>query len=900
MGKRLMIIDGYSLANRAFFALPPLTTSNGQPTNAVYGMAMMLLKLLEEAKPDYFLAAFDVAAPTFRHQEYTAYKGQRLKMEDSLKSQIPLIRRLLEIMRIPVYEMPGFEADDLIGTFAKKASSQGLKVEIVTGDRDSFQLVDPGIKVLYTRKGITELDRVDEAYIQERYQLRPEQLVDLKGLMGDASDNIPGVPGVGEKTALRYLHEYSSLEAVYDHLDEISRAHDRELLGKYKEQAFLSRHLARIVTNLDLPLDLPMCCRHLDYDSQELLRFCQENEFNSLVRKLSGNAAPVETRLREIEFQVKSIDETSLTPVLTRIEQQKSCYLQFCTAAANWVQIKPLGLGLGTAEPGENWFYPMDSGGTIPESLRRMLADPGVVKIGHDLKKQMQIAAGLGITLAGPFEDTMIAGYLISAGSGDLELEALCQTYLGLSIPGWRNERSKLFPVFNLPEDIKSDALARITGGRIAGIRGLLSVFQEQLKEETSETASLKSLYYDVELPLVKVLFSMERTGVKVDPESLRGYGKTLKLREKELEVEIYRLAGEEFNINSPKQLGALLFEKLGLKAPKKTKTGYSTDAEVLDSLAEAHPIIPQILEYRQNQKLQSTYIDSLITLIHPRDGRVHTTFNQAVTTTGRLSSTEPNLQNIPIRSEEGRMIRRAFVAEEGNCLLSADYSQIELRIMAHFSQDPAFREAFIKGDDIHRFTAAAVYGVPVTEVTREMRDKAKAVNFGIIYGISGFGLAKNIGVSRKEAEIFIETYFSRYPGVQDYVNQLIETAKATGEARTLLGRIRKLPDLYSRNFTLRSFAERTARNTPIQGTAADIIKLAMVRIEERLAAEPELGKLLLQVHDELVFEVSEKNWRELAAIVQPAMEHAVDLSVPLTVAFKKGTDWCEMVPVEF
>ena len=550
---------------------------------------------------------------------------------------------------------------------------------------------------------------------------------------------------------------------------------------------------------------------------------------------------------------------------------------------------------MGFSDLRTNWFYPLADGKQLPECLIRVLADGGINKIGHDLKKQSQIALVNGIEIKGVLEDTLIAGYLVNAGLGSLELEDLSRIYLQKTVPAWNNERGKILSVFELPSELPVDVLTKIAGGRLQAIRVLRDVFQDLMA-----SLGLLDLYRDVETPLINVLFKMERTGVKVEPEILRSFGHELRERQQQLETEIYRLTGEEFNLNSPKQLGVILYEKLGLKAPKKTKTGYSTDAQVLEELSEQHPVVAKILEYRQNVKLQTTYIDSLIALINPKTGRVHTTFNQAVTTTGRLSSTEPNLQNIPVRSEEGRKIRKAFVTKGPEyLLLAADYSQIELRVMAHFSGDQAYREAFLKGEDIHRFTAAAVNGVAPEQVTEAMRDQAKAVNFGIIYGISGFGLAKNIGVSRKEAEAFIEAYFQQYPGVKKYVAELIEQARNSGEARTLLGRIRKLPDLYSRNFTLRSFAERMARNTPIQGTAADIIKLAMVKIDRILAERSQLGDLLLQVHDELVFEVKAANWKELARIVKREMEQVVKLSVPLVVDIKIGSNWGEMSRVQ-
>lgn len=894
MTKKLVIIDGYSLANRAFFALPPLATRNGQPTNAVYGLLMMLLKLLEENKPDYLLTAFDVAAPTFRHQQYKEYKAHRLKMEDSLRTQFPIIRELLGILKVPIYEKPGFEADDVIGTFAKKAAHQGLEVEIITGDRDSFQLVGPGIKVLYTKKGISEYDTVTEAYIQNRYQLTPKQLIDLKGLMGDASDNIPGVPGFGEKTALKYLHQYGSLEAIYDHLDEITRKREQELLATYRDQAFLSKQLATINTAVDLDLEIDQCCQHRELDREQLLEFCREYEFKSLLSKLSG-AEPVGDikKLPEVVFEVTAIGDEDLPAILEAVRQEGACGLQFLTTVANWHQVECLGLGLCSRE--RIWFYPLEPGNSLPEPLVELLKDERVLKYGHDMKKQMLIAAGMGAEVAGPLEDTLVAGYLVNAGVGSLELDDLVVTYLQQTIPVWQNERGNKIGIFDLSAGLPLKVRTELAGGRLAGLRMLITKLEALLQE-----LGLESLYNEVELPLIRVLFDMERVGIKVDPEVLRTFGEELRERQHQLETEIYRLTGEEFNIGSPKQLGVILFEKLGLTPPKKNKTGYSTDAAVLESLGNAHPVIPKILEYRQNVKLQTTYIDSLIGLINPKTGRVHTTFNQAVTTTGRLSSTEPNLQNIPIRTEDGRKIRRAFIpGSEGLLLLSADYSQIELRVMAHFSGDSAYREAFLKGEDIHRYTAAAVWGVPLDQVTQEMRSQAKAVNFGIIYGISGFGLSQNIGVNRKEADAFIKAYFNKYPGVEAYVNELIEQAKKTGASTTLLGRIRKLPDLTSRNFTLRSFAERTARNTPIQGTAADIIKVAMVRIAKILRERPKLGKLLLQVHDELVFETPANHWQDLARCVKAEMEKAVVLKVPLVVDLKLGSDWGTMEPVK-
>ncbi len=892
MTEKLVILDGFSLANRAFFALPPLATSDGQPTNAVYGMAMMLLRLMEELRPDYLVMAFDVSAPTFRHQEYQDYKGQRLKMEDSLRSQFPLIRQLAEILRIPIYELAGFEADDLIGTFAKQGAAHGLNVEIVTGDRDAFQLVAPTVQVLYTKRGITEVERVDLEYIQKRYQLSPQQLIDLKSLMGDASDNIPGVPGFGEKTALKYLTRFGSLEELYQHLEEIERPRERGLLEEYREQAFLSKYLATIVTNVGLELDLTNCCRHQTYDREALIAFCQEYQFGSLIKKLTGaEVTPPVKQLAELAPEIQVINELELSIACLEIKKAQKCYFQLLTTALTGKEL----LGLGLSNGDTYWYYPLTSGEVFLESIQEIFLDQEIVKYGHDLKTQMHLLRKYQLKIEGKIEDTLIAGYLINAGIGGLELEELTEGYLKHKIAVCTNERGSKFSPFNLPANLDEATLSKLCAGRMAAVAQLSAEFQQRIERD-----NFQYLYEAVELPLVTVLFEMEQTGIKVDPEYLKEFGAVLKKRELELETEIHHLVGESFNIASPKQLGVILFEKLALPAPKKNKTGYSTDAEVLEELAPKHPVIPLILEYRQNLKLQSTYIDSLIKLINPATRRVHTTFNQAVTTTGRLSSTEPNLQNIPIRSEEGRMIRKAFLpANQEYQLLAVDYSQIELRVMAHFSGDPAFCEAFHQGEDIHTATAAAVYGVPLAEVTKEMRNQAKAVNFGIIYGISGFGLAKNLRISRKEADSFIAAYFKQYPGVKDYAEKLITDARNSGQAATILGRVRKLPELDSRNYTLRSFAERMARNTPIQGTAADIIKIAMVQLQAKLREQPELGRLLLQVHDELVFESPMEKCLELAHLAKTVMEKAVVLNVPLTVEVKMGQNWGEMHPLK-
>lgn len=893
MEGKLILIDSHSLANRAFFALQqPMNTKTGQPTNAVYGVAMMLTKLLDEEKPDYIIATFDTGKPTFRHEAYDQYKAGRRPMADELRSQIPLVRRLFEVFQIPVLERIGFEADDLLGTLACRGSEAGLDVFIITGDRDSFQLVNSKVKVIYTKKGISEVERVGPEEVWERYQLRPEQLIELKGLMGDSSDNIPGVPGFGEKTAIRLIQRFGDIPNLLEHLDELERPKERELLTTYREMAIQSRELATIHCQVDIPNPWEDG-RWTGANRQDLAAFFTEMEFKTLLRRFqldsakpTASAAPAEPAGKSFvfpEFTTMTADEAE---GLSEKLGQAPVALQLVTEHLQRGQTRITGAAFGCRERG--YFYMPLSEGRLPAAIQRWLADRDAPKDAFDAKELMRAVAWSGGELNGVRNDLRLAGHLAGASGGDYSLTELTRRFLGWDELPAGSEPEQATLAFDMGEtEAHSDADARAAIAQVHAIAELVTPLEDELR-----AMGMANLYRSVEVPLVGTLFHMEEAGISIDPDKLRQLGAGFRLAMACLEKEIYDLAGEAFNIGSPKQMGYILFEKLGLPTGKKTKSGYSTDAEVLEALAERYPVAEKILAYRGLAKLNSTYVEALITQADPKTQKIHTTFQQTVTATGRLSSTEPNLQNIPVRTPEGREIREAFLPSPGHILLAADYSQIELRIMAHFSQDPKYMAAFLEGDDIHIRTAAEIFGVPVDGVTKELRDRAKAVNFGILYGISGFGLAKGTGVSRREAEDYIAAYFQRYEGVQRFLDEVIAKAREDGYVGTWLGRRRNLPDLHSSNFPRRSFAERTARNTPIQGTAADIIKLAMLRVEERLVVEKLPATLLLQVHDELVLETDPEALPEVAKAVREAMEGAVQLSVPLTVEVKTGLHW--------
>jgi len=854
--KRLFLIDGNSLINRAFYALPPLTNASGQPTNAIYGLTNMLLRLVDDYRPDQIMVAFDVSGPTFRHDQYEEYKAHRTGMPDDLRAQIPVMKELLDKLGISRMELQGWEADDLLGTVAKQGEKEGYQVFIVTGDRDAFQLISPQTTVLFTKRGITETELVDEEKLLQDYGVTPKQVIDLKGLMGDSSDNIPGVPGVGEKTALKLLKGYDSMDGVYANLAEL-KGKLKENLTAYERQAYLSKELATI--RLDAPLEVDLGERR-EMDRAAVLEMFQNLGFRTLVERLAEQGdAPIQAATAW-DGSFKPADQSSWAAFQAALEEADKVFL---------FQSAQHGLLFALLD---GQVFALD-GHKVQEQL-------AVLKSGLQGKEVLAVNGKDMLHLLGAEGTDLI--------SFDLELALYCLD------PEKRWELDAVCHHFKLPaaeieaKDPKYGAV-------------YLRVFEQAvpLAEQELKDNELWSLYSELELPLLTTLAEMEANGIFVDPEKLAEISADLDAALEKLTRTIYAEAGEEFNINSPKQLGVILFDKLGLPVLKRTKTGPSTSADVLEELSD-HKIVASVLEYRQVAKLKSTYTDSLAELISPETKRIHTTFNQTVTATGRLSSTHPNLQNIPVRTEEGRRIREAFAAPEGHYLLMADYSQIELRLLAHLSGDQVLLEAFRSGKDIHAQTAAEVFGLPLEEVSSEQRNAAKAINFGIIYGISSFGLAKGINLTRSEAQTYIDSYFLRYPMVKSYLDGLVELGKKQGYVTTLSGRRRYLPNLKSRNFALRNFAARTAMNTPIQGSAADIIKLAMLKVSRALKESGLKTRLLLQVHDELVLETPQEELQEAARLVKGEMENVYPLAVPLLAEVAYGPNWRDVTHIDY
>jgi DNA polymerase-1 len=880
--KKFLIVDGNSLAHRAFYALPLLTNRQGVFTNAVYGFTTMLLKILAKEKSDYLAVAFDKGKVTFRHAEYEEYKAQRKSTPVELRPQFSLIKEILTAMRISYYELENYEADDLIGTLTAAAEAQGLEIWILSGDKDVLQLVSPHTSAFLTKKGISHLDFYDLAEVKKKYGLNPKQLIDVKGLMGDPSDNIPGVPGVGKKTALKLIQEYNSLENLLDNIDRVSGKKLQENLMLFREQALMSKRLATIDCDAPLEFDLASCIyRTPDYS--RLLALYKELEFNSLIKDVLEQMASQEQENKSIERSPGEISFIELrTPedlevFLQDIFGQGPLAFEVELDREDYLKGSMVSLGLAASGAAAGMEVQNESAEKeILSLLRPYLEDPERKWIFHDAKKTLAFLQKKGVSLANPVGDTLIGSYLLNPGSAKQDLAEISLEHLNRVL---------------LPQEQK----AREAAERAHVILHLHEYLWAKLKEN-----EMLSLYQELEIPLVKVLSAMELTGVKLDQEQLNQMERELEVGIHRLTEEIYGLAGEKFNINSPKQLGVILFEKLGLPPLKKTKTGFSTNAAVLEELAPQHEIVAKILEFRQLVKLKTTYIDGLKELVDPATSRVHTTYNQTITATGRLSSTEPNLQNIPVRLEQGRLLRKAFIpSEEGVLIVSADYSQIELRVLAHMSGDKNLVDAFRKKQDIHARTAAEVFGVEIDQVTREMRRRAKAVNFGIVYGISDYGLARDLGISRKEAAQYIELYFSRYPGVKEYIQRVIQEGREKGYVTTLLKRRRYLPDLFSSNRNVRAFGERTAVNTPIQGSAADIIKLAMLRISDAFQKYDLAAKMILQVHDELIFEVPEKELKLVVKLIRDAMENALVLDVPLEVDLRAGPNWYQLEPID-
>ncbi len=878
---KLMVIDGNSLINRAFYGIRMLTTKDGQPTNAVYGFVNILLKLLDEEKPDALCVTFDRKAPTFRHLAYEGYKAQRKGMPDELAAQLPVLKDVLAAMNIPRYELDGWEADDLIGTIAARDTAAGWETVIVTGDKDSLQLVTDStrVKLVSTRMGQTTTKEMTPETFREAYGFAPVHIVDLKALMGDTSDNIPGVKGIGEKTAMDLIQRYQSVEAIYADVEGVeAKPAVKKKLAEGEEQARMSYDLATI--RCDAPIDFsPEDARRREPDGPALYELFLALEFNKLIDKMGLSGGPAAGRAdKPAAGAVRQERVTDRVRMEELVEQWRRepwvavlALPSLDVVAVAWDGGARAALCAADRLEGYN-------------ELLRALFSGEIQKVSHNVKDLMHLLLDEGLSTDGFCFDTALAAYLLSPTDGSYELEKLGITYFNQEFP---KAKEYLAPdAFGPLADPAGPAEAMCAHAALAA--ALYRALAPKLEE-----LDMHELYYGLELPLCPVLAEMERAGMLVDRRALADFGILLDGRIQADEALIYELAGEEFNINSTQQFGRILFDKLGLPPVKKTKTGYSTNADVLEKLRDKHPIVEAVLDYRQLAKLKSTYVDGLTKVI-AADGRIHTSFQNTVTATGRLSSTEPNLQNIPVRTELGAELRKMFVAPAGRVLVDADYSQIELRLLAHIAGDEHMIAAFRTGEDIHTVTASQVFGVPPEQVTHEMRRRAKAVNFGIVYGISDFSLSQDIGVTRAEAKAYMEKYFEKYSGVHAYMTQVVERAKADGYVSTLMGRRRWLPELKSSNFNLRSFGERVALNMPIQGTAADLIKKAMLRVDGRLRREGLEARLVLQVHDELIVECPEGEAEQVQRLLAEEMEHVAELAVPLTAEAHAGKSWAE------
>lgn len=884
---KLMIIDGSSLLYRAFYALPLLTTKDGIYTNGAYGFLTMLYNLQDQYQPDYICVAFDKSGPTFRHKEYEEYKGTRQETPSELAGQFSIIRDILKSMNIVTLEMSEYEADDIAGTLARQGEEKGLEVILVTGDKDYLQLATEKSKVLLTRKGISDMEEFDRETILEEYGLEPKQLIDVKGLMGDKSDNIPGVPGIGEKTGLKLIKEFGSIEEVYKNLDKVSGKKLKENLIENENIAYLSRKLGEIITNI--PLDLGIeDLKVKDANWEELLPLFEKLEFKSFINRAPDKYRNKEDEI-EINYEYKIVSAEEIEEVAKFLSQEKKLAFKFLIDGSNIIEDEIISLGI-KPQTGSTYYIDLSNmGERFIQLFKPIFENPQIEKIGHSLKKDMAILFRYGIQIQNYGFDSMIAQYLIDPSQSDYSINKLSEEYLGAygtdeEMLLGKGKGKKTF------SQLSEEDMASHLSFTLETVFALEGKMIEKIREYDME-----DLYYNVELPLTEVLSSMEYLGFKVDEDQLKMLGEQFDAEIKSLTEEIHQLGGGEFNINSPKQIGEILFDRLNLPVIKKTKTGYSTSVEVLEKLKDKHPIIEKILRYRQIVKLKSTYIDGLTALINRKTGRIHSSFNQTITSTGRISSTEPNLQNIPIRTEDGRRIRKAFVAEKPDyTLVDADYSQIELRVLAHISQDEKMMEAFIKDQDIHTKTASEVFHLPMEEVTPSIRNNAKAVNFGIVYGISDYGLSQDLNITRKEAKDFIDKYLDNYTGVRQFMEDIVVEGKEKGYVETLLHRRRYIPELKSKNFNVRSFGERIAMNTPIQGSAADIIKVAMVKVYKALREKGLKSRLILQVHDELIIETHMDELDEVKTILKEIMEGSISLSIPLRVDIEIGDSWYE------
>ena len=866
--KKLLIIDSNSILNRAFYGVRYLSAKDGTPTNAIYGFLNILLKLIKEQEPDYICAAFDVKAPTFRHKQYEGYKAQRKPMPEGLAVQMPLMKEVLGAMGITILEKEGYEADDIIGTVARLCSEGGISCFIATGDKDDLQLADDKTRVILTvtKSGYNETIVYDDAAVKERYHVTPKEFIDVKALMGDPSDNIPGVKGIGEKTAMSLIEKYHSIEYIYDNIDDIDlKGAMLQKLKDGRDMAFMSKELATIDVHTPIEFSAENCAFNGFKETGGLYDILRRLELNSIIKKL--DLSPEEGRETAHENIFEGFSYAAAENLSAITDKKLPVVIDF-----NGGRISAV-----AAASGKNAVVVSDE--NAEKCAKEILEDDSIEKILFDAKETIVKLNGK-IEIKNMADDTAIAAYLTDPAKNEYTIERLTADYFGVEI---EKPEAKQLSLLDEDESDKSEYLAKCAVA--------LGFLNERINKKIEENGQEK-LYREVELPLVEVLAHLEINGFLVDDVQLKEFSKKLAAKIDALTNEIYTLAGEEFNINSPKQLGVILFEKLNLTPVKKTKTGYATNVDVLEKLKDKHPIIGFLMEYRQLTKLKSTYCDGLAAVINPDTHRIHSVFTQTVTVTGRLSSTEPNLQNIPTRTELGREIRKMFVAKDGYVLVDADYSQIELRVLAHIANDETMIEAFKNDEDIHAVTASQVLGIPLDEVTKEQRSSAKAVNFGIVYGIGEFSLSQDLKISVKEAKAYIDGYLEKYHGVRNYMESIRERAKKDGYVKTMMNRIRYIPELKSPNYNIRQFGERVALNTPIQGSAADIIKLAMVRTDNRLIRENMKSRLILQVHDELIVEAHEDEVEQVKKILLEEMQGAMELRVPLKVDMSVGHSW--------
>ena len=880
MEKRLIIIDGNSIINRAFYALPDMSNSEGLKTNAIFGFVRMMFKIIEDYQPTHMSVAFDKKAPTFRHKQYADYKAGRKKMPDELAQQLQPLKDLLDKFNINRLELEGYEADDLIGTVARLGEENDFKVYIVTGDKDAIQLASHKTTTLITKKGVGEVEEYDYDSVLERYEITPTQFIDLKGLMGDKSDNIPGVPGVGEKTGIKLLKQYSTIENLIEHTDEL-KGSIKKKIEENKDLALMSKELATIITNVPIEVKLEDL-EYGDYNKDDVVEKFKEFGFTSLITKLLDIEGGETTIKEEIDLKIEHLD--NVEDFIKKAEENKKVIIDVIGKEGNILDKRVLYVFL-SLDGNEIYYVNEDE----LRQIKTLLSNPEIKKHGYDLKEDYILLKPYEIELNSMDFDITIAEYLIdSKSSTSYECSAIAMKYLTRKIKSkedllGKGAKAKKF------DEIEFDELSAYIGDILNTVNGVYPKMEENLKE-----TEMDGLFYHVEMPLVEVLGSMEYIGMKVDKDQLNELKEKFTTIINELENEIFELAGEPFNINSPKQLGVVLFEKLGLPVIKKTKTGYSTNAEVLEKLRDKHEIIDKITEYRQIVKLNSTYVEGLLKIINPKTGRIHSSFNQTITTTGRISSTEPNMQNIPVKTEMGRDIRKVFVADDNCKLVDADYSQVELRVLAHMSGDENMIDAFKHGEDIHSKTASQIFDVDIKDVTSKQRIEAKAINFGIIYGKTDFGLSQDLNIPVATAKAYIDSYFNKYPKIKEFMDEAVESATETGYATTILNRRRYIPEIKASNFIVRNQGKRFAMNAPIQGSAADIIKVAMVNVYNKLKENNMKSRLILQVHDELIVEAVDEELEMAEKIVREEMENAQSMDVKLDVDLNTGDSWYE------